>query len=147
MAPGASPRTMAAFATANTAAGSASAKALRRDNHVDARRLVRAIQAGADAPVQVRGERGLGLLNTRDGGPDAAGHIDARLLRGSPRPAIPAAQANRAAELGDQGIDFGLNPPDPLLVAVGLGFIHVLAELLEAPPVGGLGGCVEHLPG
>ena len=78
---------------------------------------------------------------------DGAGHAGASALGRGRGSSIATTQADRARELADEEVAFGVGLRGPLGVAAGVRLLDVVVDLGEASAVGLLGSRVEHLAG
>ncbi len=79
--------------------------------------------------------------------PDGPGDVEPGPFHGRCRPAVAAAQPERLGQLHDQEVDLAGEGLGPLLVTGLEGVLALAAQLLDAVPVRGAGGAVEHRPG
>src|SRR3954454_10984780 len=106
---------------------------------------VGAVRAGADRPVEVLAELGIVLPDARYRVAEGAGHAGSGALgrrRGAP---VAAAEADRARELSNQEVAFGVGLRGSFGVAEGARLVDVVLDLGEAPAVRVLGSWVEEL--
>jgi hypothetical protein len=106
-----------------------------------------AIRAGADGPAEMLAELGMVLTDPGYRVADRAGHSDSSTLGRGCGSSIATTQANRARELSNEEVAFGIGLRRPFSVPEGARFLYVVFDLGEAPAVGVLGSRVEDLPG
>jgi hypothetical protein len=103
--------------------------------------------AGADCPVEMLAELGMVLTNPDYRLADGAGHADSGPLGGRRGPSVAAMEADRARELSNEEVAFGVCLHLSLGVLERARLLDVVLDLGEAPAVRVLGSCVEHLAG
>jgi hypothetical protein len=117
-------------------------------DHVEARGgPVHAEGAGTHGPVEVVGQRGVDLVELAQRRADGLRHRQARPLGCGPGAPRPAAEPHPGRELFGEGVELVLGAGRPLPVGEGVRLGQLLAELVEAPPVGGEGGAVDDRTG
>lgn len=99
--------------------------------------------ARAHGAVEIIGEWRVVLANAGQCLPHRARDARPGPLRRRAGAAIAATEANRARQLANQELAFGSGLRDPPEVCHGSGFVDVLVDLDEPPPVGFFGAGVE----
>src|SRR5215207_3483539 len=92
-------------------------------------------------------ERGMVLADPAYGLADRAGHTCSGALGRGRGSSMTAAEAERAGELANEELAFGVGLCGPLGVPDGAGLVEVVVDLGEASAVGVLGAWVEDLAG
>ena len=106
---------------------------------------VGAVRAGADGAVEVLAELGMVLTDPGDRLADGAGHTGSSALGRGRGSSIATTEADRAGELANEEVAFGVGLRGPLGVPGGARLLDVVVDLGEAPAVGVLGSRVEDL--
>ena len=81
-----------------------------------------------------------------DRSPDRARDVQPRPLRRRARPPVAAAEAERGPQLRGNGVVLAAGALGALGIVERLGLVAVGLELVEPPPVRGLGSRIEHRP-
>ena len=106
---------------------------------------VGAVRAGADGAAEVLAELGVVLADPGYRLADRAGHAGSSALGRGRGSSTTTAQAERAGELSNEEVAFGVGLRGPLGVPDGARLLDVVVDLGEASAVGVLGSRVEHL--
>lgn len=108
---------------------------------------VGAIRAGADRPVEMLAELRMVLTNPDYRLADRTRHADSCPLGRRRGPSVAAMEADRARELSNEEVAFGVCLHLSLGLRESARLLDVVLDLGEAPAVGVFGSPVEHLAG